>query len=480
MRITRKVGIQLIVFAVVSVLACTSLILVYLKLPGLLFGIGRYTVTVELPEAAGLYERANVSYRGTQVGRVTAVNLTDTGVQAVLSLDTKTRIPADVDAEVHSQTAVGEQFVALLPRNGGGPALTDGDVITPDRTSVPPDINALLDATNSGLQAIPQDSLQTVVDEAYLAVGGLGPELSRLVRGSTAVAIDARKRLDAWTALLDHGSPVLDSQTASSDSVRAWAANLATITGQLRDTDADVRGVLQRGGAAVDEARQLLDRISPTLPVLLANLVSVGGVAVTYDDALEQLLVLLPQGAAAMQAIGVANRNTKQDYKGAFLSFNLNVNLPPPCTTGFLPARQQRVATFEDAPDRPVGDLYCRVPQTSPLNVRGARNSPCATRPGKRAPTWQMCESDESYLPLNDGNNWKGDPNATLSGQDIPQLPPAGYAAPGAPPPPIAVAEYDPATGKYVGPDGQTYAQSDLAAPAGDERTWQSMLLPAN
>lgn len=57
--------------------------------------------------------------------------------------------------------------------------------------------------------------------------------------------------------------------------------------------------------------------------------------------------------------------------------------------------------------------------------MRGARNIPCGTVPGKRAPTVKLCESDEPYLPLNDGYNWKGDPNATVpglgSGQDIPQ-----------------------------------------------------------
>lgn len=480
MRMTKWNWIQLGVFSVVAVVAFTSLTLVYIKLPALMLGVGRYTVTVELPEAAGLYERANVSYRGTEVGRVTAVNLTRDGAEAVLSLNSNTPIPADLNAEVRSQTAVGEQYVALLPHGDDGPVLKNGDVIARDRTSVPPDVNELLDATNRGLQAIPKENLKTVIDEADLAFAGLGPELSRLVRGSTTLAIDARKHLDSWTALIDQAGPVLDSQTQSSDAVRAWAANLATVTNQLRVNDSDVQGLLQHGAPAADEVRQLFDRLQPTLPILLANLVSVGQVAVTYDDSLEQLLVLLPQGAAAMQAIGVANRNTKQDYKGAFLSFNLNVNLPPPCTTGFLPARQQRVATFEDAPDRPAGDLYCRVPQDSTLNVRGARNTPCVTRPGKRAPTWQMCESEESYVPLNDGFSWKGDPNATLSGQDIPQLTTDPRAnPPQAPiPPPIAVAEYDPASGTYVGPDGKIYTQSDLAVTSGGEQTWQSMLQP--
>lgn len=161
------------------------------------------------------------------------------------------------------------------------------------------------------------------------------------------------------------------------------------------------------------------------MPILLANLVSVGQVALTYHNDIEQLLVVFPMAIAAEQAGILANLNTKQAYRGQYLSFNLNLNLPPPCTTGFLPAQQRRIPTFEDYPDRPAGDLYCRVPQDSPFNVRGARNIPCETVPGKRAPTVKLCESDEPYLPLNDGYNWKGDPNATVpglgSGQDIPQ-----------------------------------------------------------
>lgn len=179
----------------------------------------------------------------------------------------------------------------------------------------------------------------------------------------------------------------------------------------------------------------------------------------------------------AEQAGIMGNFNTKQAYHGQYLSFNLNLNLPPPCLTGFLPAQQQRIPTFEDYPKHPAGDLYCRVPQDSWLNVRGARNYPCETVPGKRAPTVKLCESNEQYVPLNDGNNWKGDPDATLSGQGIPQLPPGSTPA-AAPPPPIAAAQYDPATGTYIGPDGHQYTRSDLAQTAPKDRTWQSMLLP--
>jgi phospholipid/cholesterol/gamma-HCH transport system substrate-binding protein len=484
MRVERRVVIQLIVFALVAVVAGAVITIKYIELPNLLFGTGHYQVTMQLPATGGLYKSGNVTYRGTEVGRVKSVDLTRGGVQAVLSLDSDIAIPSDVEAQVHSQSAIGEQYVALLPRSAGSPPLKDGDVIPRDRTSIPPDINTLLDDVNRGLKAIPEDNLKTVVDESYLAFGGLGPELSRIVRGSTRLASDARTNLGDLTNLIDHSAPVLNTQTDTRDSIEAWADHLANVTQQLKTKDSDVAGILREGAPATDAGRALFERLQPTLPILLANLTSVGGVAVTYRAGIEQLLVLLPEAISIAQAITVADKDLKTPYRGAYLSFNLNLNIPPVCTTGFLPVQQQRPQNFQDSPDRPSDNLYCRVPQDSVTNVRGARNIPCVTRPGKRAATVKMCESDENYVPLNDGYNWKGDPNATSTGQPIPEPPPGAHPpAPASPPqppkplPPIATAYYDPATGSYIGPDGHRYTQSDLAGQD-HSHNWQSMLLP--
>jgi phospholipid/cholesterol/gamma-HCH transport system substrate-binding protein len=487
MHLTRRIWIQLAIFVVVALTAMLVMAFGYVKVPKLL-GVGTYDVTVQLPEAGGLYERANVTYRGTEVGQVKSVKLVNGNVEALMALKSGIDIPSDLDAQVHSQSAVGEQYVALLPRNGSSPPLKNGDVIHRDRSSVPPDINDLLNATNRGLEAIPGDDLKTTIDESYMAVGGLGPEISRFVKGSTQLGIDAKANLNELVNVVDNVGPILDTQTDTSSSVQAWASHLATITQSLKDNDGAVRGVLQNAAPAAEEISALFDRLKPTLPIVLANLVNVGQVAVTYQNDIEQLLVLLPTGTEAIQGVGIANRNTKPDYKGAYLSFNLNVNVPPTCSTGFLPASQKRAGALVDYPDAPEGDLYCRVPQDSTLNVRGARNIPCETKPGKRAPTAAMCESDENYVPLNDGFNWKGDPNATLSGQAVPQprtgtpaaaAEAAGAPPPAAPPPPaIAAAEYDPDTGKYIGPDGKVYTQSNLARDASKGQTWESMLLP--
>ena len=57
-----------------------------------------------------------------------------------------------------------------------------------------------------------------------------------------------------------------------------------------------------RAARRCDEVRQLIERLQPTLPILLANLVSVGQVAVTYQNDIEQLLVVFPKPVTAEQA----------------------------------------------------------------------------------------------------------------------------------------------------------------------------------
>jgi phospholipid/cholesterol/gamma-HCH transport system substrate-binding protein len=488
LRLNRRTWIQLAILTLVTVVSCGAMAFNFMKLPQTLFGVGEYNVTVDLPQSGGLYETSVVTYRGTDVGQVKSVEVTATGVRAVLALRSGVKVPSGVQASVHSRSAIGEQYIELtpLPGNDGehGRQLRAGDIIPAGHVDVPVDIGHLLDMTNRALQAIPRDNLHTVIDETNKAVNGLGPELSRIVDGSTALAISGGRTVDPLAALIDQSPAVLNSQVQTSDSIARWADRTAAIMAQFKAQDAAVRDLLTQGTSGVEEARALLDRVSPALPVLFANLVSLGDIAVVYRHDIEQLLVLLPQGIAAMAAIVVPSSNTKQEYKGAQLDFNLNINLPPPCTTGYLPPTQRRSPASVDAPDRPAAELYCRVPQDSEFNVRGVRNIPCEAKPWKRAPSVEMCESDEEYVPLNEGYNWKGDPNATTSGQGVPQyppgqdprLPPPRGTAPIPPQAPLAIATYDPATGTYVGPDGHRYTESDLANPRA--KTWQSLLVP--
>ncbi len=74
--LTRFVRNQLIIFTIASVVGVLVMVFVYMQVP-MLLGVGRITVTMELPAAGGLYQFSNVTYRGSQIGKVTSVTLTD-------------------------------------------------------------------------------------------------------------------------------------------------------------------------------------------------------------------------------------------------------------------------------------------------------------------------------------------------------------------------------------------------------------------
>lgn len=181
------------------------------------------------------------------------------------------------------------------------------------KVRIPPDIGNLLDATNRALEAIPQDNLRTVVDEADKAVSGLGPDLSRIVNGSTSLAIAAGKTVGPITQLIDQSPTVLNSQVQTADSIATWAQRLASITGQFKAQDAAFAELAQAlGQPTLEEGRALFNRFAPALPVLLANMVSLGEIAVVYrHDTPEQLLVPFPQGTALMSAIAVADSTSR-------------------------------------------------------------------------------------------------------------------------------------------------------------------------
>lgn len=534
--LTRVVRIQLAIFTIVGIVGVVVMGVWYIQAPTLL-GIGRMTVTVELPATGGLYRFSNVTYRGVQIGKVTEISLTPRGAKAVLSLDTSPQIPADVQAEVRSISAVGEQYVDLRPRTDKPPYLHNGSIIAMRDTTIPQPIGPVLDQTSALIDSIPTGKLSALLDEAFQGLNGAGYDLGSLFDSSARVSGDLNGVSDQARQLTEDTAPVLDSQARTTDSIRLWARSLAGVTGQLVRNDPQIRSLLQAGPGAINETSKLLDHIRPTLPVLLANLTTVGQIAVTYHASIEQVLVLLPPFTAAIQSF-LSTKNPTGMAQGDFAA---TVDDPPGCTVGFLPPSQWRSPADTTTIDTPDG-LYCKLPQDSPIGVRGARNYPCMGHPGKRAPTVEICDSDQPYEPLamrqhvfgtypldpsllsqgispDDRVNFFRDrifgpvegtpmppssastpmpvPGGTnvMDTQELPAFapldvpgrepgPPAAggpQAAPsafggsglGGAGPSLAFAQYDPNTGRYVGPGGQMYRQLDLVAPP---KTWQDML----
>ena len=95
--LNRTARIQLVIFALVTVLTVAAIAMFYLRVPARL-GIGAYEVTANFAAGGGLYQNANVAFRGVQAGRVESMTLTDDGVAARLRLNSDVKIPANSTA----------------------------------------------------------------------------------------------------------------------------------------------------------------------------------------------------------------------------------------------------------------------------------------------------------------------------------------------------------------------------------------------
>ena len=511
--LTRFVRIQLILFLVASVIGVGAMLFGYMQLPTLL-GIGRVTVQLDLPETGGLYRFSNVTYNGVQIGTVTDVTLTSNGVRATLSLNRTPKIPADLVAAVRSVSAIGEQYVDLLPRSDGGPYLHNGSVIAASNTQVPQSVGPMLEKVSALVDSIPKEKLSGLLDETFQAFDGAGYDFQSLLDSATTISGDANRISDKVHSLVDSSAPLLDSQQQSADSIRAWAHSVAGITEQVAVNDPQLRTILQRGPGFADEVSGLLQDLKPTLPILLANLNTLGQVLMAYNPALEQLMVLLPGYIAAQQSFGLPKNNATGLPQG---DFTLTFADPNPCTVGFLPPSSWRSPADTTTIDTPDG-LYCKLPQDSPVSVRGARNFPCIEHPGKRAPTVELCDDPKGFVPIAMRQHLTGplpfDPNLVKQGIPIddradfnerifgpiggtplpPWATPSGTSpdsprpeVPGPPPPfaehdggaeqapSVAVLPYDPNTGKYMTPDGRYEQQTNLAPGAGP-KSWTDLM----
>ena len=135
--LTRFIRIQLVLFTILTIVALVVLGWYYLRIPSLV-GIGQYELKAELPRSGGLYATANVTYRGTQIGKVTSVEPTQRGALAVMSIDDRYKIPADATANVHSVSAIGEQYLDLVSTGDADQYLSPGSTIT--ESTVPSEV----------------------------------------------------------------------------------------------------------------------------------------------------------------------------------------------------------------------------------------------------------------------------------------------------------------------------------------------------
>jgi phospholipid/cholesterol/gamma-HCH transport system substrate-binding protein len=365
--LTRQVRIQVIAFATIALLGIGYTGFRYAGLERL-FGFDGYRVTLQLVEPGGIFSNADVTYRGITVGKVGELHVTDYGTEVDLQINENAPpIPADAKAVVANRSAVGEQYVDLLPDHENAPYLAAGSVIGMKDTRTPIPVETILFNLNQLVESVPKDSLRTVVDELGTGFQGTGPDLRKLLDTASEFTHTAKEHLPQTADLLAQSRTVLDTQNQQSANIKSFSKDLRTLAAQLKTSDPDLRGLIDSAPRASEQISGLLRESGPQLGVILANLLTTSNVLRTRNAGIEQLLVSYPVLTSVAPTVLPGDGT-------AHLGLVLNFFDPLVCTRGYEGTRLRPGSDTTTQKFDP--NAYCAEPPGSPTSVRGAQNAP--------------------------------------------------------------------------------------------------------
>jgi phospholipid/cholesterol/gamma-HCH transport system substrate-binding protein len=359
---SRGIRIRIAAFVTLSAVGIVYIAGSYLGLVDRVLGRGVH-VHATLPTSGGLFEGSEVTYRGVKIGKVARMQATEDGVTLDLSLQDGTKLPLDSPMYVHNLSAVGEQYLDFEPPDDKGPYAANGDTLHGDQDSLPVDEGDLLVELDKFVSSVDKKNLRTVVGELGDLFRDTGRPLQRLLDNGSAFIKEASDHTEETIQLLDQGKKVLSTQQGESENIRSLASDLHRLTGALAASDDDLDHVLGGTPGAAKAVNALLKDLEPTLPVLLANAVSVNQVLVSHLAGTEQLLVTYPR------VIASGFTGTPGDGYG---HVNLQLDQTPPCSEGYKPRSQWRPPS--DLTDAPIYPAQCT--SGPPYVMRGPKYSP--------------------------------------------------------------------------------------------------------
>jgi phospholipid/cholesterol/gamma-HCH transport system substrate-binding protein len=373
--ITRRTRIQLMVFVLITLVGVSYVGARYAGLDRLVVD-DTYRVVAHFDESGGIFEGAEVSYRGVTVGEVSELVLTDRGVDVLLDIDDDTHeIPSSARALVANRSAVGEQYVDLLPQSNGAPYFRDGDEIPPSRTETPISTTKLLSDVSRTVNSVDKQSLRTVIDEMGKAFKGTGEELGQIIDTSNSFIRTANDNFEITTALLEDGNTVLSTQLDKASAIQSFARDLSLFSDTLVASDKDLRRVIESGSATADQLRTFLEQNEVDLGQLINNLVTTGEITGKHIKGTEMILVAYPYVVAG--GYTVVGKDSRTGLYDAHFGLILTQE-PHVCQQGYGGTNRRSPHNGSNAPMNM--DARCTEPQAQ-SNARGAQHKPAA-RPG--------------------------------------------------------------------------------------------------
>jgi phospholipid/cholesterol/gamma-HCH transport system substrate-binding protein len=312
----RTVRLQLLVFGIIAIVIVTYTLF---DLLGVRVTNRPFHVTVHLRTGGGIFADAEVAYRGVQVGTVSAVDLGTSEVTLTLEIENGRSIPANAIAHVYDLSAVGEQYVDLVPTKASTQYLHDGSIIPVEHTSTPLQTATVLYDLQRFVSSIDPHDVQILANEGAQAFAGTGPQLKSLLADTATIIAALTSTQDSTGRLLRNSATLLDTAAAHVGDFDRFAASLAALSRTLAASTPTLDKFLEQAGPTAALFDKLIVDNGSAIGVLLGNLATISGIQVARLPGLKALLVAVPEfGSLTARTVdggalrGVLNFNADQ------------------------------------------------------------------------------------------------------------------------------------------------------------------------
>ncbi|MCX2754047.1 MCE family protein [Gordonia sp. JH63] len=260
---------------------------------------GTQQVTLVAPRAGLVMNPdAKVKLRGVEVGRV--AEITERGGDAILTLDIAdadmAKIPANVAADIKSNTIFGAKAVNFVVPGEPEGTLTAGAEIPADRVVV--ELNTVYQQLVSVLAQLQPEKLNATLGAINTALQGQGEEIGVALEQLTALLGKTNPHLPALNRLFRKGATVTNVYADSMPDLMRTVDNFTTVGNTLVDNTSNLDALLIN---ATGMANTIDGVIAPTKKTLIGALSDLNPIAALLGYNSPGIKCFLTAGAIASE-----------------------------------------------------------------------------------------------------------------------------------------------------------------------------------
>ncbi|UGT40536.1 MCE family protein [Nocardia yamanashiensis] len=347
-----------------------------------------YRVTVNLDRSGGLQAGNDVTLRGYRVGKVTDIELVNSGaaIAATVEIDKKYRIPTDTVISVGALSGAGEQYIDFRPNTENSPYLANGSVVQFDKDKVrtPTPVWSVLDNSSALIAQIDPDKFSTILTELDTALSGGQDQLRSLINGISLATTGLDNLLPQTTNLIKNLQTITGTTALAQPDLGTLTRNSGVLFQQFNDANAELQKILEQAPGQMQTLGAVLDKTADPMTSLVTNFAAITKAAQLRVPALRALFPSLVVGSSAM---GVPAHDNE---------FYTIVDIWPRPFCDYAVKKVRNEAVTEAT--MPKWTTYCTNPPAD-QQIRGSANAPRPDVPdnGQYAPAG--ADPNERTLP---------------------------------------------------------------------------------